>query len=136
MLAGDIDELLDMWAVSLFKHNDHPPFANHKDLYDTIDATPRGDVPWECFSTVYNGPRPEGEVPPWMDAEFDVWFRDPHTVIQNMIGNPDFNGEMDYSPVQEFEANGERRFQHFMSGDWAWRQAVGRVYTDFHLFVI
>jgi hypothetical protein len=124
MSADHIDTLLDLWAASLFKHDDHPPFANHKDLYSTIDATPRGDVPWQSFSVSFTGAIPDGEVPPWMNANYDVWFRDPRTVIQNMVGNPDFDGEIDYAPIRQFEANGERRFKDFMSGDWAWKQAV------------
>jgi hypothetical protein len=124
MLANDINDLLDIWAATLFKHHDHPPFANCNDLYETIDSTPRGDVLWESFSTSYNGPLPEGEVPPWMSAKYDVWFRDPRTIIRNMIGNPDYKGEMDYTPFQEFEAADGRQFQNFMSGEWAWKQAV------------
>jgi hypothetical protein len=56
-----------------------------------------------------------------MNAKYGVLFQDPHTVIQNMIGNPDYKGEMDYTPFQEFEAAGG---QNFMSGEWAWKQAV------------
>jgi Plavaka transposase len=124
MSAGDIDDLLDLWAASLFKHNDHPPFADHNDMYSTIDATPRGDVAWESFTTEYTGERPEGDIPPWMDAEYQVWFRDPLTVVKNMLANPDFDGEFDYTPFQEFDSNGERQFQNFFSGDWVWEQAV------------
>ena len=40
MSAGNIDRLLEMWAASQLKHNDSPPFRNHKDLYSTIDSTP------------------------------------------------------------------------------------------------
>jgi Plavaka transposase len=124
MSAGDIDDLLDLWAASLLKHGDCPPFADHKDLYNTIDASPQGDVPWNSFSTVYSGRRPDDNVPPWMDTQYDVWWRDPRIVVQNMLGNPDFDGAIDYAPYQEFEQNGERRFCDFFSGDWVWQQAV------------
>jgi len=124
MSATGIDTLLDLWAASLLKHQDSPPFADHGDLYQTIDATPLGDVPWEHFTTAYNGERPNGEVPPWMDTEYEVWWRNPHTVICNMLENPDFDGEIDYAPMREFESNGERRFENFFSGDWVWEQAV------------
>ncbi|KAG2148684.1 uncharacterized protein EDB93DRAFT_1240462 [Suillus bovinus] len=52
--AKQIDTLLDLWAASLIKHNDAPPFTGHRDLYDTIDATPLGDVPWKIFSMSHN----------------------------------------------------------------------------------
>jgi hypothetical protein len=125
MSANKIDILLDLWAATLLKHSDEPPFADHKDLYDTIDSTPLGDVQWQSFNISYNGPdKPEHNAPPWMDAEYEVWFRDPHSVIRNMIANPDFHGEIDYAPFQEYDTNHSRRYQHFMSGEWAWDQAV------------
>jgi len=124
MSAGDIDYLLDIWAATLAPHRDSPPFKNHKDLYSTVDATPLGDVPWDSFSLKYNGTLPDGEVPSWMSSEYDVWFRDPRCLVQNLISNPDFLGEFDYSPLREYDADGNRRYQNFMSGNWAWKQAV------------
>jgi Plavaka transposase len=128
MSAGNIDTLLNLWASTLFKYDDHPPFHDHKDLYDTIDATPLGDVPWESFSMSYNGERPDDpeDVPAWMNDEFQVWYRDPRTVVRNMLSNPDFDGEIDYAPFRQFGDEDERQYQDFMSGDWAWRHAVGR----------
>jgi hypothetical protein len=121
MSAGNIDILFDIWAL---KHGAKPPFASHQDLYDTIDATPLGDVPWESLSYHYNGPRPLSAVPSWMDTEFDVWFRNPRTLVQNMLSNPDFDNEFDYTPFQEHDMDGSHRFENFMSGNWAWKQAV------------
>ena len=123
MLGGDINILLELWVASLLKHNDELAFTNHKDIYDTIDATPLGDVPWQSFSVRYNGDRPD-PVPPWMDAEFDVWFHDPHTLVHNLLLNPDFDNEFDCAPLQEYDMDGNHWFENFMSGDWAWKQAV------------
>jgi len=123
MSAGDIDTLLDLWASSLLKYNDHPPFADHNDLYNTIDSIHVGDVPWQSFSTQYNGPKPEANVPSWMSAEYEVWFRDPHAVAKNMLANPDFVGEMDFAPYEEYDGD-ERQYCNLMSGEWAWQQAV------------
>ena len=53
--AGNIDTLLDLWSALLFKHGDKPPFTSHCDLYNTIDVTPLGDMPWERFGVHYNG---------------------------------------------------------------------------------
>ena len=66
MSAGDIDTLLNLWGASAVSNGGSAPFQNHKHLYDTIDATPLGDVPWQSFSLHYNGKQPEGEVPSWM----------------------------------------------------------------------
>jgi hypothetical protein len=134
MSAGDIDVLLDLWAASLLKHNDHPPFADHNDLYNVIDSIQVGNVPWQSFSMQYNGLKPEDHVPSWMDADYDVWFRDPHAVVTSMLANPDFNGELDFVPYEEFDSNNNRQFHDFMSGEWAWQQAVSSCDTDMIIF--
>jgi hypothetical protein len=119
-----IDDLMNIWAATL-PANAEPPFANHGDLHAKIDSTTLGDAPWQSFSVSYDGPKPvDGEMPSWMTAEYEVWFRDPRTVLQNQLANPDFHDEIDYAPFQEFGENGERRWQNFMSGNWAYTQAV------------
>ncbi|OBZ65559.1 hypothetical protein A0H81_14416 [Grifola frondosa] len=122
MPAKNIDALMDLWEATLLKHQDHAPFASHKDLYDTIDSTRLGDVKWDSFELSYADELPERDVPKWMTSKYDVWFRDPRAVVQNMLANPDFNGEIEFGPVREY-VDGERRLKDFMSGDWAWRQA-------------
>ncbi|KAG1846538.1 hypothetical protein F4604DRAFT_1884154 [Suillus subluteus] len=101
--ARKIDVHLALWASTLLKHGDAPPFADHRDLYVMIDAIPLGEVKWESFSCSYTGEKPEGTYLPWMDSAFDVWYRDPHQV---------------YSTLGE-----EHRYGDFMSADWAWDQA-------------
>lgn len=131
MSAGDINIITGLWAASLTPHHDSPPFANAKAMYDTIDSTPLGDIPWQGFTLNYNGPPPEtrglnGENPPWTTADYDIWFRDARLLVQEMLANPDFAGEFDFAPYQEYSADGQHRFENFMSGDWAWEQAVSR----------
>ncbi|KAG2140490.1 uncharacterized protein EDB93DRAFT_1241854 [Suillus bovinus] len=124
MSAGDIDKILHLWGVTLTVHNDNPPFADHKDLYKTIDATLLGDITWQSFSLQYNGDKPAGQCPLWMEQSHEVWFRDPHTVIKNMLANLDFKNSIDYVPYWEFEEKSEQCcYKDFMSGDWAWQQA-------------
>ncbi|KAG1846295.1 hypothetical protein F4604DRAFT_1884183 [Suillus subluteus] len=120
--AKQIDTLLDLWAASLIKHNDAPPFTGHRDLYNTINVTPLGDVPWETFSMSYNGAKPLHDIPPWMDVTYDVWFQDPRLLLHDILGNPDFNGEMEYVPYQDYTVEDKRCFKNFFSGDWAWSQ--------------
>ncbi|KAI6013170.1 hypothetical protein BKA83DRAFT_4466263 [Pisolithus microcarpus] len=129
MSARQTDTLLDLWAASLLRYCDQPPFSDHKHLYKTIDSTPLGGVKWECFKINHLGEKPEVNAPPWMDQDFDVWFRDPCLVIHNILGNPAFKDELDLQPFREYSAeNDERCFQDFMSGDWAWDQVdiIGR----------
>ena len=60
-----------------------------------------------------------------MNSVYDVWFQDPRAIVQNMLKNPDFASKIDYAPYHEYDFNGDRQFQDFMSGDWVWKQAVG-----------
>jgi len=124
MSASDIDTLLNLWGASAVSHGGSAPFQNHKHMYDTIDATPLGDVPWRSFSLHYNGKQPDGEVPSWMNAGYDVWFRDPRELVHNIISNPDFESGFDYVPYQEHDNDDSRRYHDFMSANWAWKQAV------------
>lgn len=112
--------------MSLAPHNDKSPFSNATDLYKVIDATPLGGTAWESFSLQYNGDHLQDvdDVPSWMSAEYDVWFRDPRTLVHNILSNPDFKDDFDYAPFQERTSDGVHRFQNFMSGNWAWKQAV------------
>ncbi|KAG1886571.1 hypothetical protein F4604DRAFT_1877832 [Suillus subluteus] len=123
MSAGQIDTLLDLWAATLIQYNDSPPFASHHDLYDTIDSTPLGDIAWESFSMSYKGVKPAENVPPWMKATYEVWFRDPRLLIHNILTNPDFDGEIEYTPYRDYDDNNQRCFKNFFSSDWAWKQA-------------
>jgi len=125
--SGSIDQLLNIWAATLVGTDLEPPFLDHKDLYRTIDSTPVGDITWESFKLKYNGELPDDDIPAWMEAEHEVWFRDPRLLIHNILANADFNGEIDISPFQEYDADDNHRYQNFMSGNWAWKQAV-RVY--------
>jgi hypothetical protein len=136
MSAGDINFLLSLWAASLAVHGDEPPFSKATDMYNTIDSTPLGDLAWESFSLQYNRTRPVNNVPSWMEAEYDVWFWDPRILVHNLLSNPDFKSDFDYAPFQEYTTDGIHRFRDFMSGLWAWMQAVSLRHHLFDLILI
>ncbi|KAI0823766.1 hypothetical protein BC628DRAFT_1503960 [Trametes gibbosa] len=121
MSAGHINELMQLWAATLPPGQD-PPFANARDLYESIDNIPLGDIPWQEFRITYTGVRPEDNVPPWMIREYTVWFRCPRRVLHTQVGNTDFAHDMDYVPKQVFHGD-QREYKDFMSGDWCWQQA-------------
>jgi hypothetical protein len=134
MPGTQIDELMDIWSNTLLAGED-PPFADHADLYEIIDATVVGDAPWQSFSVNYCGDLPEDNVPPWMLADYDVWHRDPRVVLRNQLANADFKGEFDYAPFQKFDDTGKREWKDFMSANWAYKQAV-RFFVSYRSFYL
>ncbi|KAH9940258.1 hypothetical protein B0H21DRAFT_872070 [Amylocystis lapponica] len=105
MSQGNINTLIDLSAASLLAHRDQPPFANTTDMCYVLDEIKLGDAPWQSFSAKYTGILPEGDPPSWMTAEYQIWCRNPLTAVQNMLSNPDFDGEFDYCPYQEHTRN-------------------------------
>lgn len=128
MSEGNTDFLFTLMNAMLASHGDQAPFRNHSDMHDTIDATTLGEAPWDHFTLNYTGPLPEGvsreNAPGWMTEDHEIWFRDPVTLLENLLANPDFKDEFDYTPYQEYAADGSHRFCDLMSGDWSWREAV------------
>ena len=41
-----------------------------------------------------------------------------------MLKNPDFAKSFDAAPLWQYNENGDRQYENFMSGDWAWKRAV------------
>ena len=64
MSAGDVDEIMDIWATSKavddsdadLDNSDHiSPFSSHEHMYATIDEIKHGDAPWKSFTISYAG---------------------------------------------------------------------------------
>jgi len=123
MSRGQVDELMQIWAARTTLEGGTAPFADSKDLHDTIDAIEEGDAPWYSFKVGYDGPRPKGKVPGWMDDSHQVFYRDPSQVVRMLLSNRKFDGDFDYVPYREYE-NDERKWGNFMSGTFCWKQAV------------
>ena len=60
--------------------------------------------------------------------ELELWMRDPVACIQELIGNPAFNGSMAYAPEKVYvdQEGRERRYDEMWSGDWWWKTQVSR----------
>ncbi|KAI0821667.1 hypothetical protein BC628DRAFT_1412796 [Trametes gibbosa] len=123
MPQSNITTLMDLWAADVIRFGGRPPFADHVDLYRTIDATEHGDVPWCCFKVRYTGPRPADTVPLWMDETYEVWYRDPRKVAIKMMADPTLTGHFDTIAYRQWTVGGERRFGDLMSANWAWNQS-------------
>ena len=123
MSRAQIDQLMQIWGARTTLEGGTTPFADAKNLHDTINAIEEGDVPWHSFRVSYDGDRPTSKVPSWMDDSHQVFYRDPRQVVRNIVGNHKFDGDFDYVPYREYE-NGEQKWGDFMSGGFCWKQAV------------
>ncbi|KAJ2917661.1 hypothetical protein MD484_g2813, partial [Candolleomyces efflorescens] len=106
----------------------HGPYDNYQHIFDTIDDIEQGDAPWMCMSVSLNEDLDES-TPSWKKKEYEVWYRDPDTVLSNMLSNPDFNGQFDYQPYVEVDEKEQRRLSDFMSANVAWNHAT-RIFED------
>jgi hypothetical protein len=95
--AGNVNELMGLWAADVSVSDREPPFVDHAHLYNTIDAIPVGGVPWQNFVVSYTGSQPDATAPPWMEQTYEVYFRDPRRLFQNMLANPTFAEDFDYA---------------------------------------
>ncbi|KAF8951457.1 hypothetical protein BDZ97DRAFT_1910010 [Flammula alnicola] len=127
MSASNIDTILELWGLSLMKHDDLAPFDSYQQIYDAIDSTKLGDAPWRCMKTESLDIR--DDAPSWKKAEYEIWYRDPDTVIRNMLDNPDFDGEFDTHPYVHLDKDKKRRWSDFMSGNFAWRHCIRSMYV-------
>ena len=119
-----VDRLMDLWTASMIEAGGVAPFASGEDLLDQIDQIKLGHVPWRSFTAAYSHNQPpSSDSPLWMREEYNVWFRDPRKIVHGILGNPEFSNGIDYIPYRDF-TDGKRRWSEFMSGDWAWEQAV------------
>jgi hypothetical protein len=124
MAAGCIDQLFQLWAASNAQFGGQPPFWSSREMYAAIDNAPLGGIAWQSFQVHFQGERLEDERPDWMDAEYTIWYRNPLFVVRKLLANADFMGQVDLAPFRSYNSAGHRRYHDFMSGDWAWEQAV------------
>lgn len=128
MSRAQIDELMQIWGARTALEGGTTPFTDSKDMHDAIDAIEEGDTPWYSFRVAYDGDRPSGEVPSWMNDSYQVFYRDPRQVVRMLLGNHKFDGDFDYVPYREYE-NDEWKWGNFMSGNFSWKQAVRLLFS-------
>ncbi|KAF7776576.1 hypothetical protein Agabi119p4_4969 [Agaricus bisporus var. burnettii] len=128
MSMENINELCAIHDGLLQGHGDVGPFASAAQMYETIDSIQHGDAPWNHLKASVPHDL-DKETPSWKKKEYDIWYRDPDTVLKLMLQNSDFEGKFDYAPYVEVGMGGEREWSDVMSGNYAWRQS-SQIYTD------
>ncbi|KAL0568424.1 hypothetical protein V5O48_013559 [Marasmius crinis-equi] len=128
MSQANVNELLDLWALDIHNRcNDtdsSAPFSNQRELLETIDSIKSGSAPWKCLETTPAGDPLEQATPEWKKASYQVWYRDPDTVVTNILANPDFAKEFDPAPYVQVGVDGQRQLSDFMSGNYTFRHAT------------
>ncbi|KAE9393343.1 hypothetical protein BT96DRAFT_1051714 [Gymnopus androsaceus JB14] len=85
MSQPNIDEANPLFILD----GDLGPFGAHGDLLKMIDSIQDGSAPWQCFQTEIEENLP-ANAPEWRKTSYQVWYRNPNTVIANMLSNPNF----------------------------------------------
>ena len=112
---------------------DEVPWRNAKDMYDTIDSIQVGAVGWTTYRLSYGGPLPTGTVPRWMQETYELNVRDVLAIFEEQLASKEFDGQFEYTPYEEYDENGSRIYSNFMSGSWAFREAVSIFMSCFYL---
>ena len=133
MSTGNIDTLIDLWGPTMAKYDDCGSYSSYEHMYRTIDNIKKGDALWRSFTTYFAGEL-DMNAPSWQLQDYEVWFRDPDVVIRNMLDNPDFDDQFDYSPYVDVDKSWQRNWNEFMSGNSSWRHAVS-LRIDLYHFV-
>jgi hypothetical protein len=122
----EIGRGLELWRAALRKGGCHDelPWRSADEMYATIDSIQDGSTPWSTFILRYNGPKPDRDIPLWMEEEYEVNTRDALEVVCGQISTPEFDGEFDYRPFKEFNPSNERVWSNLMSGEFAFDEAV------------
>jgi hypothetical protein len=61
-----------------------------------------------------------------LTEDVELWYRNPVSCVQSLIGNSAFDGHMQYAPVRIYnDANRETRaYEGMETGDWWWNTQV------------
>jgi len=119
----NIDTLLELWASSLNGLDASSPFRSHQEMHSIIDSSILGDIPWQCMVTAVSEDVDE-HAPSWMQTNYEVWYRNPDTVVSTMLDNPNFEGQFNLRPYINISADGKCQWNNVMSGNIAWRHCV------------
>lgn len=104
--GSNVDALLDVWAESMSQSGGVPPLSNHREMHTVIDSSTLGDVPWQCLVTAPSE-NVGGDAPDWMRTPYEIWYRDPETVVSQMLASPEFDGQFDLRPYIDLDEHGK-----------------------------
>ena len=131
--GSNLDELLKILAAAKVHETGDPTayafFHDHKELLQSVDALPYGDLPWFTIKLKYTGPITP-DTPEWKLKTYTIYTRNPLHVVEQIAGSTDFRHTWDYEPYEEYTEEDCRRFSNLMSGRWAFKKAVSDRISD------
>lgn len=112
-----------LWKESTSDSDATSPFDGYQHMYECIDGTHIGGALWQCLETAIP-PNVQEDAPNWQRTSYKVWYRDPTTIIANLLANPDFEDQFDTAAYVHVDSDEIRYWGDFMSGNFAWRHSV------------
>ena len=119
----NINKALNIWAASVVQQGGSATWKNADELYASIDKIQHGNAPWTTHLFRYQGPLPPSP-PQWMMQTYELCICNTHHVLHQQFADPGFKNNINYTPYQQFNKARKQVWSNFMSGDWAWKQAV------------
>ena len=120
MSFGNIDKLMSIWRE--ISTDGSSPYKDHKDILSTVDSCQSNFVPWQTAYFNYPNEKEEG-CSSWKNATYTVHYQDPCLLVKQILANPELKDCIDWSPYKEYKRE-NRLYSNFMSGEWAWKEAV------------
>ena len=127
MSATSLNTLFELWDLSMSSFNSCGPFQSHQEMHDIIDSSVLRDIPWQCLVTGISDNVTE-HSPTWIQARYEIWYRNPEAVVIAMLANQDFNGQFDLCPYIDLDANRRHWWNIVMSGNIAWHRCVSPMF--------
>jgi hypothetical protein len=93
-------------------------------MYDTIDSITVSGVGWTTHQLSYKGPQPTGTVPRWMQESYKLNIRDVLSIFEEQLASKEFDGQFEHMPYEQYDKKGSHIYSKFMSGNWAFWEAV------------
>ncbi|KAE9385392.1 hypothetical protein BT96DRAFT_960753 [Gymnopus androsaceus JB14] len=85
-------------------HDDYSPFTSDTEFELAEFLYQKAEI----FTVKYNGELPEDQssVPTWKLQGYEVWFRDPLKILEQMLANPSFKSEFDDEITKDENSHG------------------------------
>ena len=92
----------------------------NKKMTELAEETSTANVEWQRGTVRY------GALSRNKDKAVEYFYRDVQESVQFLLEQPCFEPHLTYKPVRDFDDTGARCYGELNTGDWWWRQQVGK----------